>query len=172
MILEGNCNNANDPAFSPVPAPGTCGDYDGDGAIGTAEEDRVTATVEGYFDAISERDYARACELVADPYEQTIADFAAESFPRDSPRGCEEILERIGSENSGEQVEGQREIEGDEVTIEEDSATAALSAEGQTATVCRVDDDWLIAALDFSAATGEPPAGGDEPPDCGAVSDS
>lgn len=50
VIVEGNCNNANDPAFSPVPAPGTCGDYDGDSSIGTAEDndgDRVFGTING-----------------------------------------------------------------------------------------------------------------------------
>jgi len=48
VLVEGNCNNANDPAFSPVPAPGTCGDYDGDGRIGTTEDtdgDRVFGTI-------------------------------------------------------------------------------------------------------------------------------
>lgn len=48
VLVEGNCNNANDPMFSPVPAPGTCGDYDGDGRIGNAEDsdgDRVFGTI-------------------------------------------------------------------------------------------------------------------------------
>jgi hypothetical protein len=48
VIVEGNCNNALDPMFSPVPAPGTCGDYDGDGRIGAAEDadgDRVFGTI-------------------------------------------------------------------------------------------------------------------------------
>ncbi len=50
VIVEGNCNNAADPMFSPVPHPGTCGDYDGDGMIGTAEDndaDRVFGTING-----------------------------------------------------------------------------------------------------------------------------
>ncbi|MDQ3067155.1 MAG: hypothetical protein M3R12_08420 [Actinomycetota bacterium] len=50
VLVEGNCNNANDPMFSPVPAPGTCGDYDGDALIGTAEDndgDRVFGTING-----------------------------------------------------------------------------------------------------------------------------
>lgn len=50
VLVEGNCNNAADPMFSPVPAPGTCGDYDGDGLIGTAEDndgDRVFGTING-----------------------------------------------------------------------------------------------------------------------------
>ncbi len=50
VLVEGNCNNATDPMFSPVPAPGTCGDYDGDGRIGTAEDndgDRVFGTING-----------------------------------------------------------------------------------------------------------------------------
>lgn len=48
VLVEGNCNNAADPMFSPVPAPGTCGDYDGDGRIGAAEDgdgDRVFGTI-------------------------------------------------------------------------------------------------------------------------------
>jgi len=50
VLVEGNCNTANDPMFSAVPAPGTCGDYDGDGKIGTAEDndgDRVFGTING-----------------------------------------------------------------------------------------------------------------------------
>ncbi|HWG55651.1 MAG TPA: right-handed parallel beta-helix repeat-containing protein [Gaiellaceae bacterium] len=50
VLVEGNCNNAADPMFSPVPAPGTCGDYDGDGRIGSAEDgdgDRVFGTING-----------------------------------------------------------------------------------------------------------------------------
>jgi len=50
VLVEGNCNNALDPMFSPVPHPGTCGDYDGDGMIGTAEDndaDRVFGTING-----------------------------------------------------------------------------------------------------------------------------
>jgi hypothetical protein len=50
VLVEGNCNNAADPMFSPVPAPGTCGDNDGDGRIGTAEDndgDRVFGTLTG-----------------------------------------------------------------------------------------------------------------------------
>jgi hypothetical protein len=50
VLVEGNCNNAADPMFSPVPAPGTCGDYDGDQRIGTAEDtdgDRVFGTING-----------------------------------------------------------------------------------------------------------------------------
>ena len=50
VLVEGNCNNGTDPAFSPVPAPGVCGDYDGDQAIGTTEDndgDRVFGTING-----------------------------------------------------------------------------------------------------------------------------
>lgn len=47
VLLEGNCNNP--PAGnSTVITPGTCGDYDGDGLIGTAEDndgDRVFGTI-------------------------------------------------------------------------------------------------------------------------------
>lgn len=48
--VEGNCQNApDDPAFTAVD-DGTCGDYDGDGLIGTAEDndnDRVFGTLNG-----------------------------------------------------------------------------------------------------------------------------
>ncbi len=47
VLVEGNCNNP--PAGNPGPVtPGTCGDYDGDGRIGTAEDtdgDRVFGTI-------------------------------------------------------------------------------------------------------------------------------
>jgi hypothetical protein len=47
VLVEGNCNNP--PAGSPtVPGAGTCGDYDGDGKIGTDEDndgDRVFGTI-------------------------------------------------------------------------------------------------------------------------------
>jgi len=47
VLVEGNCNNP--PAGNPAPVtPGTCGDYDGDGRIGTAEDtdgDRVFGTI-------------------------------------------------------------------------------------------------------------------------------
>jgi len=49
VLVEGNCNNAADPMFAPLVA-GTCGDYDGDGKIGTAEDndgDRVFGTING-----------------------------------------------------------------------------------------------------------------------------
>ena len=47
VLVEGNCNNP--PAgFSTVPLAGTCGDFDGDGRIGAAEDtdgDRVFGTI-------------------------------------------------------------------------------------------------------------------------------
>lgn len=47
VLVEGNCNNP--PAGNPAPVTaGTCGDYDGDGRIGTAEDtdgDRVFGTI-------------------------------------------------------------------------------------------------------------------------------
>ncbi len=47
VLVEGNC--LNPPAGNPGPVtPGTCGDYDGDGRIGTAEDtdgDRVFGTI-------------------------------------------------------------------------------------------------------------------------------
>lgn len=49
VLVEGKCNNP--PAGNPAPvAPGTCGDYDGDGKIGTAKDedgDRVFGTITG-----------------------------------------------------------------------------------------------------------------------------
>ena len=50
VYVEGNC--LNPPAGNPPapPAPGTCGDYDGDGLIGMAEDndgDRVFGTING-----------------------------------------------------------------------------------------------------------------------------
>ncbi len=49
VLVEGNCNVP--PAGSnSAPAPGTCGDFDGDGLIGTAEDndgDRVFGTING-----------------------------------------------------------------------------------------------------------------------------
>ena len=49
VLVEGNCNNP--PAGNPAPVtPGQCGDYDGDGLIGTAEDadgDRVFGTING-----------------------------------------------------------------------------------------------------------------------------
>ena len=51
VLVEGNCNNPpGNPFFAAVPAPGTCGDYDGDGTIGPAEDndgDRVFGTING-----------------------------------------------------------------------------------------------------------------------------
>ena len=48
VLVEGNCNGAGTAARTAVPA-GTCGDYDGDGRIGTAEDtdeaDRVFGTI-------------------------------------------------------------------------------------------------------------------------------
>ena len=47
VLVEGNCNNPPAGNSGPV-APGTCGDYDGDGRIGTAEDtdgDRVFGTI-------------------------------------------------------------------------------------------------------------------------------
>lgn len=52
VLVEGNCNNP--PAGNPAPPAGspagTCGDFDGDGRIGTAEDtdgDRVFGTING-----------------------------------------------------------------------------------------------------------------------------
>jgi len=49
VLVEGNCNNPpSAQPFTTAPAPGTCGDYDGDGRIGTAEDgdgDRVFGTL-------------------------------------------------------------------------------------------------------------------------------
>ncbi len=49
VLVEGNCNNPpSAQPFTISPAPGTCGDYDGDTRIGTAEDndgDRVFGTL-------------------------------------------------------------------------------------------------------------------------------
>ncbi len=49
VLVEGNCvNPPGNPFFEAVPEPGTCGDYDGDGRIGPAEDgdgDRVFGTI-------------------------------------------------------------------------------------------------------------------------------
>lgn len=49
VLVEGNCANPpGNPFFDAAPEPGTCGDYDGDGTIGPAEDgdgDRVFGTI-------------------------------------------------------------------------------------------------------------------------------
>ena len=48
VFVEGNCNNPPAGNPGPVTTAGTCGDYDGDGRIGTAEDndgDRVFGTI-------------------------------------------------------------------------------------------------------------------------------
>ncbi len=48
VLVEGNCNGAGTAPRTAV-TPGTCGDYDGDGRVGTAEDtdeaDRVFGTI-------------------------------------------------------------------------------------------------------------------------------
>lgn len=58
VLVEGNCNNppAGNPALPPGSPQGTCGDYDGDGRIGTAEDndgDRVFGTINGANSALA-----------------------------------------------------------------------------------------------------------------------
>ena len=48
VLVEGNCNNPSSVMNVNTVPPGTCGDYDGDGRIGTAEDedgDRVFGTI-------------------------------------------------------------------------------------------------------------------------------
>ncbi len=74
VVVEGNCNV---PPFgsSPPIVPGTCGDYDGDGLIGTAEDadgDRVFGTLAGGLSAAGANQNGRVVIVTSGTFAETV----------------------------------------------------------------------------------------------------
>ena len=122
------------------------------GGCGESREDKVASVVEGYFDALSERDYERACSAAAGSFERVLADYAKQSLPGFDAKGCVAILSQIGTANDPQLVKLQKEVDVQEVTIDGDRAVARLEGPGQTAELRETNGDWKITKLDFSSA--------------------
>jgi ketosteroid isomerase-like protein len=59
----------------------------------TTEEERVADSVESFFDAFADRDYAGVCNLFSPEVATAIEQAGATETKREEPRGCAEILE-------------------------------------------------------------------------------
>lgn len=120
-----------------------------------SEEDRASAAVERYFDALGARDFAEACDLAHPDLRQTFVRFGAERLELQRA-SCEAVLERLADVNGDRLVRLQGEVEVESVEIDEDTARMQLSTEGQAATARRMGSGWRVSELDFSGATGRP----------------
>ena len=124
----------------------------GCGGNEAAERD-VRKTLNTYFGALSDRDFATACAQVSPSFEETLARFAERSFPDLATTECEPIATRIAEVNGDRLVGLQDRVRVRSVEVDGDRATAGLGP-GQSARLARDDEDWLIDELDFSGATG------------------
>lgn len=120
---------------------------------GESEEDRASAAVEDYFDALGEERFGDACALTTPAFRATLAGFAERRL-RGAGEECEAILERLARQKGPRLVRLQSRVEVSEVEVDGERAHATLAAEGQTATLKLAGDDWRIVELDFSGATG------------------
>ena len=74
VLVEGNCN-VPPVGSSPVITPGTCGDHDGDGLIGTAEDmdgDRVFGTVAGALGAAGANQNGRVVIVTSGTFAEVV----------------------------------------------------------------------------------------------------
>ncbi|MDQ3067156.1 MAG: hypothetical protein M3R12_08425 [Actinomycetota bacterium] len=125
----------------------------GCGGDGEAAEAEVSERVTTYFTALSARDFETACSSVTPLFRTNLAAYAATAFPDLDSRQCAVIAARIAETNGEEAVELQRRVRVLDVAVDGENATARLGP-GQTASLRRVDDSWLIDELDFSGAVG------------------
>lgn len=117
-------------------------------ACGASEEDRATAAVEAYFDALSERRFDRACELAGPSLRRTFADYASKQL-RMGQAACPRILARIASQADPRLVAAQGKLTVRRMQVDGDTARAELSSADQRATLSKLDGDWRITTLDF-----------------------
>ena len=117
---------------------------------GASDSEQVTATVEEYFDALSERKFDRACELAGPALQRKFADYARKQL-RMPPSPCPRVLARIASMTDPRLVAAQRKLTVRKVDLDGDTARAELSATDQRATLAKLDGEWRISALDFGS---------------------
>jgi len=126
------------------------------GGGGSSSEDSVRETVGAYFTALSDRDFAEACERVSPDFKIRLVGFAERAYPDLDSNECVVIAERIATSGGDRLVGLQSRVRVRSVEAEEDRATAQLGP-GQVAKLQRIEGDWLIDELDFSGATGNSP---------------
>ncbi|MGI9111111.1 MAG: hypothetical protein ACR2GT_02740 [Gaiellaceae bacterium] len=122
----------------------------GCGGDGDAEED-VQSAVERYFVALSERDFATACELVTPSFRDALVAYAERAYPELGSDECVAIARRAARAGGERLVAAQNQVRVREVEVDGSAATARLGP-GQVATLERIEGDWLIETLDFSGA--------------------
>lgn len=122
---------------------------------GSGDEAAVRTNVEKYFAALAQRDFPDACARVSPAFESALAAWSRRAFPELASRDCEVIARRI-ARGSGDRLVGlQDQVRVRSAQVEGDRATARLGP-GQTASLRKIGDEWLIERLDFSGATGRP----------------
>lgn len=107
--------------------------------------------MERYFVALSERDFATACELVSPNFRAELVAFAERAYPDLGSDECVAIAQRAAQAGGETLVAAQSQVRVAEVTVDGSEATARLGP-GQTASLERIDGTWLIETLDFAAA--------------------
>jgi len=122
----------------------------GCGEDGDAEQD-VRTTVERYFVALSDRDFATACELVSPSFREDLVAYARRAYPELGSDECVAIARRAARAGGERMVAAQNQVHVREVDVYGSEATAGLGP-GQLATLERIEGDWLIETLDFSGA--------------------
>jgi hypothetical protein len=126
------------------------------GIGGSSSEDGVRETVGAYFTALADRNFAEACDRVSPDFKVGLAGFAKRAYPDLDSTECVPIARRIATAGGGRLVGLQRKVRVRSVEVEEDRARAQLGP-GQVAVLRRIEGDWLIDELDFSATSSSPP---------------
>lgn len=105
------------------------------GCGGSSDEDQVSEVVADFATALSDGDYAAACEMYSPESHEFFED------TKEVTGGCETGIERVYSGLSDEKLEAYGEVE--DVTIEGDRATAE-QASGDYTILQNVDGEWLL----------------------------
>lgn len=126
------------------------------GIGGGSSEDGVRDTVRAYFTALADRNFAEACDRVSPDFKVRLVGFAERAYPDLDSTECVPIARRIATAGGGQLVGLQRQVRARSVVVEGDRARAQLGP-GQVATLRRIEGDWLIDELDFSATNGNSP---------------
>lgn len=113
----------------------------------------MRATVESYFAALADRDFATACSAVSSSFRKELAAWSVRNQPELGSRDCPTIARRIAQAADDRLVGLQRDVRVRSVEVDGERATARLGP-GQMAALRLSDGDWQIDRLDFRGATG------------------
>lgn len=129
-------------------------------ACGQSEDEKVADALQGYLNAIADRNYGDACGKLAASAKRDLVEYVTQQLPELGTVECESVLKQFVELTDEEQLKALEDVEIRDVRVDGDRATAEAVGGTQTAHLRKIDGDWKISELEFpgdAASASEPP---------------